>query len=62
MEALGGVGFTHDAVSNHYFLEAVKNPVSLPKNIVLASIFFIYIFNMSVTYPQSAEKIQRKLL
>ena len=63
MEALGGVGFTHDAVSNHYFLEAVgyvKNPVSLPKNIVSASIFFIHIFNMSVTYPQSVEKIQWK--
>ena len=64
MEALGGVGFTQDAVSNHYFLGAVvqvgyvKNPVSLSKNIFSASNFFMHIFNMSVTYLQSVEKIQ----
>ena len=55
MEALEGVGFTHYAVSNHYFLRAivqvgyVKNPVSLSKNIFSASSFFMHIFNMSVT-------------
>ena len=58
MEALEGVGFTHYAVSNHYFLGAVvqvgyvKNPVSLSKNIFSASNFFMHIFNMSVTYLQ----------
>ena len=63
MEALGG--FTHYAVSNHYFLGAVvqvsyvKNPVSLSKNIFSASNFFMHIFNMSVIYLQSVEKIQR---
>ena len=46
MEALEGVGFTHYAVSNHYFLGAVvqvgyvKNPVSLSKNNL---IFFMFI-------------------
>ena len=64
MESLGGVGFTHYAVSNHYFLEAVvqvryvKNPVSLSKNIFSASSFFMHIFSMSVTYLQSVEKTQ----
>ena len=67
MEALGGVGFTHYAESNHYFLEAVvqvgyvKNPVSLSKNTFSASNFFMHIFNMSVMYVQSIEKIQWKL-
>ena len=67
VEALGGVGFTHYAVSNHYFLGAVvqvgyvKNPVSLSKNIFSASNFFMHIFNLSVTYLQSIEKIQWKL-
>ena len=67
MEAPGGVGFTHYAVSNHYFLGAVvqvgyvKNPVNLSKNIFSASHFFMHIFNMSVTYLQHAEKIQWKL-
>ena len=48
MEALGGAGFTHYAVSNHYFLRAVvqvdyvKNPVSLSKNIFSASNFFMH--------------------
>ena len=56
MEALGGVGFTHYAVSNHYFLGEVgqvgyvKNPVCLSKNIFSASNFFMHICNMSVTY------------
>ena len=56
MEALGGVGFTHFAVSNNYFhgavvqIDYVKNPVSLSKNIFSASNFFMHIFNMSVTY------------
>ena len=64
MEALGGVGFTHYAVSNHNFLAAVvqvgyiKNPVSLSKNIFSASNFFMHIYNISVTYLRSAEKIQ----
>ena len=68
MDALGGAGFTHYAVSNHYFLGAVvqagcvKNPVSLSKNMFSASNFFLTIFNMSVTYLQSVEKIQWKLL
>ena len=35
-----------------------KNPVSLSKNIFSASNFFMHIFNMSVTYLQSVEKIQ----
>ena len=67
MEAPEGVGFTHYAVSNHYFLGAVvqvsyvKNPVSLSKNIFSASNFFMHIFNMSVTYLQSVEKMQWKL-
>ena len=67
MEALGGVGFTHNAVSNHNFLGAVvqvgyvKNPVSLSKNSFSASNFFMHIFNMSVTYLHSVEKIQWKL-
>ena len=67
MEALGGVGFTHYAVSNHYFLGAVvqvgyvKNTASLSKNIFLAPNFFMHIFNMSVTYLQSIEKIHWKL-
>ena len=64
MDALGEVGFTHYSLLNHYFLSAVvqvgyvKNPVSLSKNIVSASNFFMHIFNMSVTYLQSVEKIQ----
>ena len=61
MEAPEGVGFTHYAVSNHYFLRAVgyvKNPVSLSKNIFQTSNFFMHIFNMSVTYLQSVEKMQ----
>ena len=67
MEALEGVGFTHYAVSNHYFLGAVvqvgyvKNSVSLSKNIFSASNFFMHIFSMSVTYLQSFEKMQWKL-
>ena len=67
MEALEGVGFTQYAVSNHYFLRAVvqvgyvKNPVSLSKNIFSAFNFFMHIFNMSVTYLQSVEKMQWKL-
>ena len=67
MEALEGVGFTHYAVSNHYFPGAVvqvgyvKNPVSLSKNIFSASNFFMHIFNMSETYLQSVEKMQWKL-
>ena len=67
MEALEGVGFTHYAVSNHYFLGAVvqvgyvKSPVSLSKNIFSTSNFFMHIFNMFVTYLQSAEKMQWKL-
>ena len=67
MQALGGVGFTNYAVSNHYFLEAVvqvgyvKNPVSLSKNIFSASNFFMHVFNMFVTYLQSVKKIQWKL-
>ena len=40
----------------------LKNPVSLSKNTFSASIFFMYIFIMSVTYLQSAEKIHWKLL
>ena len=67
MEALGGVGFTHYAVLNHYFLGAVvqvgyvKNPVSLSKNIFSASNFFMHIFYMFVTHLQSVKKFQRKL-
>ena len=38
-----------------------KNPVSLSKNSFSASNFFMHIFNISVRYLQSAEKIQRKL-
>ena len=62
MEALEGDGFTHYAVSNHYFLGAVvqvgyvKTPVSLSKNIFSASNFLMHIFNMSVTHLQSIEK------
>ena len=67
MEALEGVGFTHYAVSNHYFLGAVvqvgyvKNPINFSKNIFSASNFFMHIFNMSVTVLQSVEKMQWKL-
>ena len=67
MEAQGAVGFTHYAVSNHYFLGAVvqvgyvKNPVSLSKKYFFSINFFMHIFNMSVTYLQSVEKIQWKL-
>ena len=39
----------------------VKNPISLVKNIFSASNFFMHIFNISVTYLQSVEKIQWKL-
>ena len=39
----------------------LKNPVSLSKNNFSASNFFMHIFIMSVTYLQSAEKIQWKL-
>ena len=42
---------------NGYF----KNPVSLSKNNFSASNFFMQIFNISVTYLQSVEKIQWKL-
>ena len=67
MEALEGVGFTHHAVSNHYFLEAVvqvgyvKNPVGLSKHIFSTSNFFMHIINLSATYLQSVEKMQWKL-
>ena len=51
---------------NHYLLGAVVEKmaklVSLSNNIFSASNFFMHIFIMSVTYLQSAEKIQRKLL
>ena len=68
MEALEGVGFTHYAVSNHYFLGVVvqvgyvKNLVSLSKNIFSASNFFMHIFNMSVTYLQKCWKDAVKAL
>ena len=39
----------------------VKNLVSLSKTFFSASNLFMHIFNMSVTYLQNAEKIQRKL-
>ena len=39
----------------------VKNPVSLSKNIFSTSNFFMHIFNISVTYLQSVDKIQWKL-
>ena len=35
----------------------VKNPVSLSKNIFSASNFFMHIYNISVIYLQSIEKI-----
>ena len=67
MKALRGVDFTKYALSiiiykgqlseNGY----VKNPVSLSKSICSASNFFMHIFNMSVTYMQSVEKIHWKL-
>ena len=38
-----------------------KNPASFLKNIFSASNFFMHIFNMSVTYLQSVEKIQWKV-
>ena len=57
MEALGGVGVTHYAVSNHYFLGAVvkvahvKNPVSLSKkyffSIKLLHAYLQYVCNIS---------------
>ena len=71
MEALGGVGFTHYIISNHYFLTAVvqiryvKNPVSLSRFFFFfqhqISSFFMHIFSMSVIHLQSVEKIQWKL-
>ena len=67
MEALEGVGFTHYAVSNHYFLSTVvqvsyvKNTLSLSKNIFSAPNFFMHIFNMFVIYLQSIQKMQWKL-
>ena len=39
----------------------LKALVSFLKNIVSASISFMHIFNMYVTYLQNAQKIQRKL-
>ena len=39
----------------------VKNPESLSKTSFPASNFFMHIFNMSVTYLESIEKIQWKL-
>ena len=39
----------------------LKNPVSLSKNTFSASNFFMHIFNISVIYLQSDEKIQWKL-
>ena len=40
----------------------LKKPVSLSKTSFSASNFFMHIFNISVTYLQSDEKIQWKLL
>ena len=39
----------------------LKTLLSLLKNTVSAPNFFMHIFNMSVTYLQSTEKIQLKL-
>ena len=43
-------------------LSKLKTLSVCQKNIFSASNFFMYIFNMSVTYLQSVEKIQTKLL
>ena len=64
MEGLGGVGFTQYAVSNHYFSEqlsklAMLKTLSVCQKIIFSALnFFMHIFNMSVLYLQSVEKIQ----
>ena len=68
MKALGRMDFTKYALSTIIYLMQssengqVKNPVSLSKNIFSASNFFMHIFNISVTYMQSVEKIQQRPL
>ena len=69
VEKIQGVDFTKYALSTIiYYVQLsktglVKNPVSLSKKIFFsASTFFMHIFNMSVTYLQTVEKIQWKLL
>ena len=71
MEALGGIGFTHYTVLNHYFLGAVvqvgyvKNPVSLSKNIFFSiKLLHAYgkFFFSSNTLAVRTSKIILKLL
>ena len=45
----------------HPKMAKLKKPCKFVKNIFSASNFFMHIFNMSVTYLQSVEKIQWKL-
>ena len=63
MKAVRGVDFTKYALSTIIYQVQlsengqVKNIVSLSKKNFSASNFFMHIFNMSVTYLQSVEKI-----
>ena len=59
MKALGRIDFTKCA---HGFKMAQLKTIYVCQKILFsASNFFMHIYNMSVTYLQSAEKIQWKL-